>query len=131
MTIAVGDTGQSQTVLVVDDEPALRMVVAEILEDDGYIVIEAADAPEGLRVLQSGVRIDLLITDLQLPGAMNGRQLADAGRALRPDLRLLFITGSAETVAVASGQLEAGMQVLTKPFTIDALGLKIREIIAG
>ncbi len=107
------------------------MVVAEILEDDGYIVIEAADAPEGLRVLQSGVRIDLLITDLQLPGAMNGRQLADAGRALRPDLRLLFITGSAETVAVASGQLEAGMQVLTKPFTIDALGLKIREIIAG
>ena len=76
-------TGQGQTVLVVDDEPTVRMLVAEVLEDLGYTAIEAAEGSAGLKVLQSDVRIDLLVTDVGLPGGMNGRQMADAeiGRA--------------------------------------------------
>ncbi|MFE1603178.1 PAS domain-containing hybrid sensor histidine kinase/response regulator [Methylobacterium sp. ID0610] len=120
---------QGETVLIVDDEPTVRMLVTEVLEDLGYIAIEAADSAEGLKVLQSDVRIDLLITDVGLPGGMNGRQMADAGRATRPDLKVLFITGYAENAAVGSGHLEPGMAVLTKPFVVETLGLRIREMI--
>ncbi len=88
--------GQGETVLVVDDEPTVRMLVTEVLEDLGYRAIEAADGSAGLKVLQSGVRIDLLVTDVGLPGGMNGRQVADAARVARPDLKVLFITGYAE-----------------------------------
>ncbi|MEH3148313.1 MAG: ATP-binding protein [Methylobacterium frigidaeris] len=121
---------QGETVLVVDDEPTVRMLVTEVLEDLGYTAIEAADAAAGLKVLQSDVRIDLLISDVGLPGGMNGRQMADAGRASRPGLKVLFITGYAETAAVGNGLLEPGMAVLTKPFVIETLGLRIREMIA-
>ena len=122
---------QGETVLVVDDEPTVRMLVTEVLEDLGYTAIEAADSAAGLRVLQSAVRIDLLVTDLGLPGSMNGRQMADAGRAVRPGLRVLFITGYAENAVVGNGHLEPGMQVLTKPFTMDALASRIRELITA
>jgi CheY-like chemotaxis protein len=81
-------------------------------------------------VLQSDVRIDLLVTDVGLPGGMNGRQMADAARVSRPGLKVLFITGYAENAAVGNGHLEPGMAVLTKPFVIEALGLRIREMIA-
>ena len=121
---------QGETVLVVDDEPTVRMLVTEVLEDLGYTAIEAADSASGLKVLQSGVRIDLLITDVGLPGGMNGRQMADAGRETRPDLKVLFITGYAENAAVGNGHLEPGMEVLTKPFVVEALGVRIREMIA-
>ena len=80
-------------------------------------------------MLQSNARVDLLITDVGLPGGMNGRQLADAGRAVRPDLKVLFITGYAENAAIGNGHLESGMQVLTKPFAMEALAAKIRELI--
>ena len=122
---------QGETVLVVDDEPTVRMLVTEVLEDLGYTAIEAADSAAGLRVLRSAVRIDLLVTDLGLPGSMNGRQMADAGRAVRPGLRVLFITGYAENAVVGNGHLEPGMQVLTKPFTMDALASRIRELITA
>ena len=121
---------QGETVLVVDDEPTVRMLVTEVLEDLGYTAIEAADSASGLKVLQSDVRIDLLITDVGLPGGMNGRQMADAGRVSRPDLKILFITGYAENAAVGNGHLEPGMAVLTKPFVVETLGLRIREMIA-
>ncbi|GJE71282.1 Blue-light-activated protein [Methylorubrum podarium] len=121
---------QGETVLVVDDEPTVRMLVTEVLEDLGYTAIEAADAAAGLKVLQSDVRIDLLISDVGLPGGMNGRQMADAARVSRPDLKVLFITGYAENAAVGNGQLEPGMAVLTKPFVVETLGLRIREIIS-
>ncbi len=75
---------QGETVLVVDDEPTVRMLVTEVLEDLGYTAIEAADGAAGLKVLQSDVRIDLLVTDVGLPGGMNGRQVADAARVARP-----------------------------------------------
>ncbi len=76
---------RGETVLVVDDEPTVRMLVTEVLEDLGYTAIEAADGAAGLKVLQSDVRIDLLVTDVGLPGGMNGRQVADAARMARPD----------------------------------------------
>ncbi|MEN3237720.1 PAS domain S-box protein [Methylobacterium ajmalii] len=121
---------QGETVLVVDDEPTVRMLVAEVLEDLGYTAIEAADSASGLKVLQSDVRIDLLVTDVGLPGGMNGRQMADAGRERRPGLKVLFITGYAENAVVGNGHLEPGMAVLTKPFVVETLGVRIREMIA-
>ena len=81
-------------------------------------------------MLQSDVHIDLLITDVGLPGGMNGRQMADAGRETRPDLKTLFITGYAENAAVGNTQLGPRMQVLTKPFAIDALSARVRELLA-
>jgi PAS domain S-box-containing protein len=120
---------QGQTVLIVDDEPTVRMLVTEVLEDLGYTAIEAADGAAGLKVLRSDVRIDLLVTDVGLPGGMNGRQMADAGRTVRPGLKVLFITGYAENAVVGNGHLEPGMQVLTKPFVMEALASRIRELI--
>ena len=120
-----------ETVLVVDDEPTVRMLVTEVLEELGYAAIEAADSAAGLKILQSDVRIDLLVTDVGLPGGMNGRQMADAGRLARPGLKVLFITGYAENAVLSSGNLELGMAVLTKPFVVDTLGARIREMIAG
>ncbi|WP_336486907.1 PAS domain-containing hybrid sensor histidine kinase/response regulator [Methylobacterium nigriterrae] len=121
---------RGETVLVVDDEPTVRMLVTEVLEELGYTAIEAADSAAGLKVLQSDVRIDLLVTDVGLPGGMNGRQMADAGRVTRPDLKVLFITGYAENAVVGNGHLEPGMAVLTKPFVVETLGVRIREMIA-
>lgn len=82
-------------------------------------------------MLQSNVRIDLLITDVGLPGGINGRQMADAARANRPGLKVLFITGYAENTAVRNGHLEAGMDVLTKPFAMQGLASRIQTIITG
>ncbi|MGX7704044.1 ATP-binding protein [Methylobacterium sp. Gmos1] len=121
---------RGETVLIVDDEPTVRMLVTEVLEDLGYTAVEAADGAAGLKVLQSDARIDLVVTDVGLPGGMNGRQMADAGRVRRPGLKVLFITGYAETAALGAGQLEPGMQVLTKPFAVEALALRIREMLA-
>jgi PAS domain S-box-containing protein len=123
--------GQGETVLVVDDEPTVRMLVAEVLEDLGYTAIEAVDGAAGLRVLQSDARIDLLVTDVGLPGGMNGRQVADAGRALRPGLKVLFITGYAENAVLSHGHLDPGMHVMTKPFAMDALASRIKELITA
>ncbi|WP_169742860.1 PAS domain S-box protein [Muricoccus aerilatus] len=122
---------QGETVLVVDDEPTVRMLVTEVLEDLGYAAIEAADGASGLQVLQSDVRIDLLVTDVGLPGGMNGRQVADAARVARPGLKVLFITGYAENAVLSHGHLDPGMHVLTKPFTMEALASRIRDLISG
>ena len=120
---------QGKTVLVVDDEPTVRMLLADILDDLGCTAIEAADSTAGLKILQSDVPIDLLITDVGLPGGMNGRQMADAGRALRASLKVLFITGYAENAVVGQGHLEPGMAVLTKPFAVDTIVTRIRAMI--
>ena len=120
---------RGETVLVIDDEPAVRMLVADALSDLGYVSVEAADGAAGLKVLQSDIRVDLLVTDVGLPGGMNGRQVADAARALRPGLKVLFITGYAENAVVGNGHLDPGMAVLTKPFAMDDLAAKIRSLI--
>ncbi|MGI4802504.1 MAG: PAS domain S-box protein [Janthinobacterium lividum] len=121
--------GWGETVLIVDDEPAVRMLVTEVLEDLGYTAIEAADGAGGLKVLQSDVRIDLLVSDVGLPGGMNGRQMADAGRSVRPDLKVLFITGYAENAVLSHGHLDPGMHVLTKPFALEVLATRIKALI--
>jgi PAS domain S-box-containing protein len=120
-----------QTVLVVDDEPTTRMLVAEVLEDLGYAAVEASDGASGLTILRSDARIDLLVTDVGLPNGMNGRQLADAARVSRPELKVLFITGYAENAVVGNGHLEPGMHVMTKPFALEALASRIKELISG
>ena len=114
---------------MVDDEAAIRMLVTELLEELGYTAIEAADGAAGLKALRSGVAIDLLVTDVGLPGGITGRQLADAARALRPSLRVLFITGYAEK-AVLNDDRMPGVRVLAKPFTLDVLAAQIRELVA-
>jgi len=129
--LSMDRSGQGETVLVVDDEPSVRMLVTDVLEDLGYKSIEAADSVAGLKALQSSARIDLLVTDVGLPGGMNGRQLADAGRESRPGLPVLFITGYAENSLIGHGHLKPGMQVLTKPFAVDTLALRIGEILGN
>jgi PAS domain S-box-containing protein len=128
------DAGQhsatGETVLVVEDEPVVRGVILEMLADQGYRTIEAADGPAGLGLLRMNEQVDLLITDVGLPG-MNGRQLADLAREIRPDLKILFITGYAESVAIADGFLQPGMEMITKPFDLDHLSRRIRAMVSG
>ena len=126
-----GEAGHGETVLLIDDEEAIRMLIADVLEEAGWRVLQATDGPAGLRILQSDTRIDLLITDVGLPGGVNGRQVADAARTARPDLKVLFVTGYAENAVIGNGHLDAGMQVITKPFAMTALGARVREIMEG
>ncbi len=112
-------------VLLVDDEPAVRSTVAESLREQGYRVLEAEDGPSALEMLRGAGPLDLLLTDVGLPGGMNGRQVADAGRALRPDLPVLFITGYAEQAVIGDRDLDPGMGVLTKPFDLDVLAARV------
>jgi CheY-like chemotaxis protein len=123
--------GNGETILVVDDEPAIRVLVAEMLDDLGYTAIEVSDGPSALRVLQSETQIDLLVTDVGLTGGWNGRQVADAGRALRPNLRVLFMTGYAENAVLGNGYLDPGMHVLTKPFSLEVLASRVRLLVSG
>ena len=118
-------------VLLVEDELAVRMVVAEVLSDLGYTVLEADNSQSGLRVVETRARIDLLLTDVGLPGGMNGRQLADAAREQRPGLKVLFLTGYAENAAVGNGRMEHGMEVMTKPFDLDKLVAKVEKMISS
>ncbi|MGA9700445.1 response regulator [Pseudomonas sp.] len=117
-----------ETVLIVEDDPAVRVLVSTVLKELGYSYVEAGDANAALPIIESEQRIDLMISDVGLPG-MNGRQLAEIGRQLRPDLKVLFITGYAEHAAVRGGFLDPGMQLITKPFTFDLLTEKVREMI--
>jgi CheY-like chemotaxis protein len=123
------DKGFGETVLVVDDEPNIRMLVSEVLTENAYRVLEAHDGASALNIIDSGQQVDLLITDVGLPGSLNGRQIADAARAKLPALRVLFITGYAENAAIGNGHLESGMEVLTKPFRMTALAAKARQIL--
>ncbi|WP_353205499.1 PAS domain-containing protein, partial [Sphingomonas sp.] len=113
--------GAGETVLVVDDEPGVRMLVTEVLSELGYTALEAETGAEALELLAAAPRVDLLITDVGLPGGMNGRQVADAVRAVRADLPVLFITGFAENAVVGDGPLEPGMALLAKPFAMETL----------
>jgi CheY-like chemotaxis protein len=123
----------SGTVLVVDDEPTIRMLLAEVVGELGHTVIEAEDGPAAVASLnasqRAGARIDLLITDLGLPGGMNGRQVADAARRIYPALKILFVTGYAEITAIGLDP-DPGMAVMTKPFAMDDLAAQVRTLFA-
>jgi PAS domain S-box-containing protein len=121
---------QGDTVLVLDDEPALRMIIVEVMQGLGYATLEAGDGAEALRILQAPrQRIDLLVSDVGLPGGMNGRQVADAARTARPGLKVLFITGYAENAVLSHGHLDPGMHVMTKPFEMDVLARRVKQLI--
>ncbi len=126
---ALVESGHGETVLVIDDEAAVRMLIVDVLSEAGYRALDAHDGPSGLKILQSDQRIDLLITDVGLPGGFNGRQVADAARTTRPTLKVLFITGYAENAVIGNGHLDAGMQVITKPFAMTSLANRVRDII--
>jgi CheY-like chemotaxis protein len=117
-----------KTVLVVEDETVIRTLIVEVLEANGYRALAAPDGPSGLRLMRGADAVELLVTDVGLPG-MNGRQLADAARELRPDLKVLFITGYAHNAAVGSRLRDPDMQLITKPFAFDTLAAKIRGMV--
>jgi PAS domain S-box-containing protein len=120
--------GQGETILVVEDDATVRLILADVLEELGYEVLLASDARPAIPILQSDRRIDLMMSDVMLPH-VNGRKLAEIARVLRPDLKVLFVTGYAENAAVQADFLDPGMDMLTKPFALDALGAKVRAMI--
>lgn len=121
--------GRGETVLVVDDEPSIRVLVTEQLTSLGYLVIEAADGAAGLQLLQSEMKIDVLVSDIGLPGSMNGRQMVAIARETRENLPVLFITGYAENSVMENAHLEPRTQVLTKPFKLEVLSARIATLI--
>ena len=128
---ALGDsqiTHANETVLVVEDEFVVRDLIVEVLQELAYRTLEAEDGPAALKLLQSSQRIDLVITDIGLP-LLNGRQVVEAARQWRPELKVLFMTGYAENATIAEGFLQPGMSMITKPFAMEALAAKIREML--
>ncbi len=121
--------GAGETVLVVDDEPSVRMLIVDALEERGYHCVEAGDGPSGLKILESRSDVALLITDVGLPGGLNGRQVAEAARVLKPGLKILFITGYAENAVLNHGHIERGMEVVTKPFAVDELTGRVERLL--
>ncbi|WP_235514739.1 response regulator [Acidovorax sp. Root217] len=123
--------GKGEVILVVEDETLVRELVAEVLRDLGYQVLEAHDGPSGLHQLRVPQRrIDLLITDVGLPG-LNGRQVAEAASAERPDLKILFMTGYAEKVSASQPFASPGREILTKPFEVDDMARRVRALLDG
>jgi CheY-like chemotaxis protein len=120
--------GAGETVLLVEDDPAIRMLITEVLDELGYGSLEAADGQSALALLESDKRLDLMVTDVGLPG-INGRQLADLAREHHPNLKILFLTGYAEHATARSAFLGPGMEMMTKPFGIAQLARKIRQMI--
>ena len=120
--------GHGEVVLVVEDDPGVRLLVLDLLAELGYQALEAADGAAALPILASSQRIDLLVSDVGLPG-LNGRQVAEIGRQYRPGLQVLFMTGYAEHATNLSEFLEPGMQLIAKPFQIDALAQAVRKIL--
>ncbi len=120
--------GDGQTVLLVEDDESVRILVREVLAELSYQAIEAADADGAIPILSSGRKIDLMVSDVGLPG-ISGRQLAEIARQHRPELPILFVTGYAENAAIRAGFLGTNMDMITKPFALDVLAAKIDEMI--
>jgi signal transduction histidine kinase/CheY-like chemotaxis protein len=121
---------EGDAVLVVEDEAAVRLLVVEVLNDLGYRVLEAKDGQGALAIIDSEARIDLLVTDVGLP-VMNGRQLAEFARARRPGLKVLFMTGYAEQAAIRSKFVGEGMDMIAKPFAMEAMVARVQQMLEG
>jgi PAS domain S-box-containing protein len=124
-------TGGGETILVVEDNPDVRRLVLRQLRDLGYEVIEAANGPEALKILDGGAAIDLLFTDVVMPGGMTGRQLAEAAKARRPGMKTLFTSGYTEDSILRLGKLDPGVRLLSKPYRKHELATRIRETLDG
>ena len=120
--------GQGETILVVEDDATVRLIMSDVLEELGYSVLMASDARPAIPLLKSDQRIDLMISDVVLPH-INGRKLAELARSSRPELKVLFVSGYAEQATFRGDFLDAGMDMLTKPFALDTLGAKVRTLI--
>jgi CheY-like chemotaxis protein len=123
--------GRGETILVVEDEPAVREHSVTSLRELGYRVLTAGDGHAALRVLDQVPAIDALFTDVGLPGGMNGSQLVDAARLRRPNLKVVYTTGYARNAIVHGGVLDPGTELLPKPFSYTALATKIRTVLDG
>jgi PAS domain S-box-containing protein len=121
--------GSGEAILVVDDDADVRSFTAEMLRELGYVAIDAANGAEGLRLLDMHPDIELLFTDMGLPGSMNGRQLADEAMRRRPGLKVLFTSGYARNAVVHHGRLDPGVELLPKPYSFAALGTRVRRIL--
>jgi CheY-like chemotaxis protein len=126
--IAAPRGSDDEVVLLVEDNEEVRVYSAMILAELGYSVLEAAEAGPALAILRSNQRIDLLFTDVVLPG-QSGRALADAAKAIRPGLKVLFTTGYSRNAIVHHGRLDAGVQLITKPFTYEQLAVRVRDVL--
>jgi CheY-like chemotaxis protein len=123
--------GHGETILVVEDEPSVRDHSVSVLRDLGYRVLAAADGHSALRMLARPTEVEVLFTDIGLPGGMNGRQLAEAARRKRPELKVVYTTGYARNAITHGGVLEPGTELLPKPFSYAALAAKIRAVLDG
>ncbi|HEY2534896.1 MAG TPA: ATP-binding protein [Xanthobacteraceae bacterium] len=125
------EAASEETILVVEDDDDVRAYSVEILRELGYRVIESHDGPSALRLLERQFRVDLLFTDVVLPGGMTGAQVAAHARAAKPDLKVLFTTGYARNAIVHHGRLDPGVQLITKPFSMSDLATRIRDVLDG
>ncbi|MGQ9371360.1 response regulator [Azospirillum sp. ST 5-10] len=123
--------GGSETVLVVEDDPQVRATAVEILADLGYRILQAPDAQSALAVVRSGAAIDLLFTDVVMPGPLRSPELARRAREVLPDLAVLFTSGYTENAIVHGGRLDPGVQLLSKPYRREDLARKIRQVLAN
>jgi two-component system NtrC family sensor kinase len=121
----------NETILLVEDEDEVRKFAVEVLAEQGYTVHAASDGVGALRLLETEPGIGMLFTDVVLPGGMNGRQLADEVRRRRPELKVLYATGYTRNAIIHQGRLDAEVELLTKPFTAEALARKVRQILDG
>jgi CheY-like chemotaxis protein len=131
-TDQAGDAARAigaESILVVEDDPPLRAYTVEILTELGYRVLEAPNGPAALALLDKNRDIDLLFTDIVMPGGMNGRQLADAAIRRQPGLKVLFTTGYTRNAIVHHGRLDPGVELIGKPFSFDELGAKVRTLL--
>jgi CheY-like chemotaxis protein len=125
----VPESASDETILVLEDDDDVRTYSVETLRELGYRVIEAHDGPSALRLLERQLRVDLLFTDVVLPGGITGAQVAAQARALRPGLKVLFTTGYARNAIVHHGRLDKGVQLITKPFSFPDLAAKVRDVL--
>jgi len=119
------------TILVVDDDRDVCRFTAELLRDLGYRVLTAHDAASALRVLDENPHIDLLFSDIGLPGGVNGRQLADEAQSRRPKLKVIFTTGYTRNAVIHHGRLDPGVALIQKPFTQPVLASKVKQVLAA
>jgi len=125
VTRAIGN----ETILVVEDDEALRSYTVETLAELGYRVLAAPNGVAAIEILDGGQAVDLLFTDVVMPGGVNGRQLADEAARLRPGLKVLFTTGYTRNAIVHHGRLDAGVEMISKPFSFSALSAKVRALL--
>lgn len=125
----IPESGTEETILVLEDDDDVRTYSVECLRELGYRVVEAHDGPSALRLLERQTRVDLLFTDVVLPGGMTGAEVAAQARVLRPDLKVLFTTGYARNAIVHHGRLDQGVQLITKPFSYSDLAGKVRDVL--